>query len=381
MGLSNRRRLRANDDHAIVRHDRGDRRGCRVGLALLLRLRSLAVLDVLAVDDGVVGKTGDRLGRRQEMSVKPRELDFVLDVLAGRECHLDAGLLRIRDRDRALAVGVGLDLDREAELEGPERRVRVVHGHVADGTAAVVPPPAPAEGVVGARVAVVRARAAPAVPGVRRIARRKRLGLGEFLHPLRPHRAIGPAVDLLHVPPEVGVAQRLVAPHTGMALVAHLADDALLQLCAEHELALLDRAGERLLHVDMLAGEHAVNGDVGVRMVRRADLNDLELVAHRLEHLAVVSELRNAGILLLPAVKGAWIDVADRDELAARADQALRRRTAHAAAADGGELQTTSLDLSLERRLRGQVDSEHGSHRKRAESRDEIAAIDGEQTL
>ena len=166
-----------------------------------------------------------------------------------------------------------------------------------------------------------------------------------------------------------------------MALVAHLADDARLELRLEHELALLDGAGERLLHVDVLAGEHAVHGDVGVRVVRRADLHDLELVAHRLEHVAVVRELRNAGVLLLPAVERARVDVAHRDKLAARRDEAFRRGPAHAPAADGGELQAATLHLALERGLRGQVDAEHGAERKGTQAGDEVAAIDLEHLL
>ena len=376
-----RRRLRADHDQAVVRDDGRDGRGRLVGLPLLLRLFGLLGLGVLAVFGGKGGETGNGVRRRQQVSIEPRELDGVRNPLVRRERHLDTGLLRVGDRDGALAVGVGLDGHREAKLERPERRIGVVDGHVADRAAAVIPPPAPAEGVIGAREAVVRARAAPAVPGVRRIARRKRLGLRIRLHALRPHRAVGPAVELLHVAPHARVAQRLVAPHARMALVAHLADDARLELRLEHELALLDGAGERLLHVDVLAGEHAVHGDVGVRVVRRADLHDLELVAHRLEHVAVVRELRNAGVLLLPAVERARVDVAHRDKLAARRDEAFRRGPAHAPAADGGELQAATLHLALERGLRGQVDAEHGAERKGAQAGDEVAAIDLEHLL
>ena len=212
---------------------------------------------------------------------------------------------------------------------------------------------------------MVRARPAPAVPGIRREVRGNRLGLRVRLHALRPDRAVAPAVDLLDFAPRARVAQRLVAPHARVSLVAHLHHAPRAERGLQHQLALLHGARERLLHVHVLPGVHAVDGDVRVRVVGRAHLHRLELVAHRLQHLAVVGELRDAGILLLPVVEHRRVDVADRHEVAPRADEALRRPAAHAAAADGGDLQAPPLDFSLEGVLRREV------HPARAERKPE----------
>ena len=111
-----------------------------------------------------------------------------------------------------------------------------------------------------------------------------------------------------------------------------------------------------------------------MRVVGRADLHRLELVAHRLQHLAVVGELRDAGILLLPVVEHRGIDVADRHQFAPCTDEALRGAAAHAATADGGDLQTPSSNLPLEGVLRCEIDSRRAKRKPEGpDSRHELA--------
>ena len=88
-----------------------------------------------------------------------------------------------------------------------------------------------------------------------------------------------------------------------MPLITHLHNALRAERRLEHKFAFLDRAGERLLHIDVLSGIHAVDGYVGVGVIWRTDLHRLEPVAHRPQHFPIVRELRDAGKLLLPVVE------------------------------------------------------------------------------
>src|SRR5262249_49909519 len=78
----------------------------------------------------------------------------------------------------------------------------------------------------------------------------------------------------------------------------------------------VDGVGQRLLAVDVLAEAHRHDAGRGVRMVRRADGDGVELLGHLVEHLAVVEVpfrvFEPRGLF----VEGVLVDVADGDDLA-----------------------------------------------------------------
>ena len=80
-----------------------------------------------------------------------------------------------------------------------------------------------------------------------------------------------------------------------MSVVAHLRDDAVLLRLAREELHLLERERERFLHVHVDAAADGHQGGDRMVVVGRRDERGVDLVAHLLEHLAVVRALPRAG--------------------------------------------------------------------------------------
>ncbi len=130
-----------------------------------------------------------------------------------------------------------------------------------------------------------------------------------------------PAQDDLHCPAQA-VGSR--------ALIAHLRGDLHLLGRLAHVPGLGDRVRQRLLAVDVLAHVHRHQAGRRVRVVRRADGDGVDLLAHLVEHLAVV-EVRFRVVLSLPrprldlfgvaqvfqgVVEMVLVDVADGDNVA-----------------------------------------------------------------
>ena len=155
--------------------------------AALARRRHFFAIVIL----GVERHAGEQLGRRQVAAVVP--------VHRERGAAVELGKLELDLRPLRVAVAVvpgalGLDRDRVAQVEGHERHVAGVAGHVAQRAGAEVPPAAPGERMIAVAVRPLRRRAEPDVPVERR---RAPASIGGPALALRPDRAIGPDVDFL----------------------------------------------------------------------------------------------------------------------------------------------------------------------------------------
>ena len=113
------------------------------------------------------------------------------------------------------------------------------------------------------------------------------------------------------------VMLELVVVLPGVALVAHLRDNAVLPLRRHQELALLERMRKRLLGEDRDPALHRRHQRREVREVRRADRDRVDSPRHRVQHLAEVREPRQIRIELerLDALRTLEIRVAERDDL------------------------------------------------------------------
>ena len=100
-----------------------------------------------------------------------------------------------------------------------------------------------------------------------------------------------------------------------VALVAHLRGD-LVFVGRLHQLARFpDGAGQRLLHVDVLAALHAPHGGGGVHEIGDGDDDRVDVLVFLVEHLAEVFVLRSAFELLEFARGLLFIDIAQRDDV------------------------------------------------------------------
>ena len=102
-----------------------------------------------------------------------------------------------------------------------------------------------------------------------------------------------------------------------MPLVAELGDDLLLPGLRHQGANLVDRVGQGLLAVDMLAepqGRHA--GD-GMGVIGSRDRHHIGLLAHLVEHPAEVLELRRLGEAFERARRSAIIHIAETDDVVA----------------------------------------------------------------
>ena len=136
------------------------------------------------------------------------------------------GELELDDRPLGIALLVvarrfGLDRDRVAQIEGHERHVDRVAGHVAQGAGAEIPEAAPGE-----RMIAVAERPLWRGPSHRSQCRFAGPASGRpgRSAALRPDRAIGPDVNFLHRADRAGPNERgrLAQAAVGRALVAHL---------------------------------------------------------------------------------------------------------------------------------------------------------------
>ena len=163
------------------------------------------------------------------------------------------------------------------------------HAHVAQGAAAEVEPGPPVVRGVGAVERAPRRGPEPAVP-VQQLGRclwrhRVRHALIRPDGPVRPDMGLfgladGPAPDHF-----AQVADAVAA----VALVAHLRHDAHLRRGVLEQARFGHGVRQRLLHVDVLAEFHRHVGRGGVGVVRGGDGAGVYLVAHLVEHVAVVA--------------------------------------------------------------------------------------------
>ena len=193
----------------------------------------------------------------------------------------------------ALRLGiVVLDLGRDglrcAEIEGPEDRIHDVADPVADRAVAERHPAPPSARQVEGMVRPLLGRTEPEVP----------VEAGRnFLLLAQPRQHVDGGVDVgTAAMDRVDVADGAVPDPLaeradrveGVALVAELGHDLVFLGGLHQGPDLADGVRQRLLAVDVLAPFDRGHRRHGVGMVRRADDHRVDLVAHLVEHLAVV---------------------------------------------------------------------------------------------
>ena len=128
-------------------------------------------------------------------------------------------------------------------------------------------------------------------------------------------------MDLLDGPERAGAndLDARAEPALGRALVAHLGAQLLLSRERPHESGFLDRPGQRLLAKAVLAHSHGHDASRGMRVVRSAHGDGVDLVAELLEHFPIIIVFLGVGVLGPHLVEGVGIDVAEPDNLAVAA--------------------------------------------------------------
>ena len=197
---------------------------------------------------------GLQLGRsrRHQAALVPRDPNR-RHAGAGREVVVDqrgggADLFR-----RAVAAGLDLVAIRLIQLQGPEGRVQVMAGEVADRAGAELPPGPPADRRVVRMIRPGRHRIEPAFPVEARRHRRRVLRPVGQIGPAAGPR-VGPGVHLPDVadravPDPLAVQADVLA---GVAEVAELRGDAGLAGGLGDDAGLVDRPAQRLLAVECL---------------------------------------------------------------------------------------------------------------------------------
>src|SRR5262249_50211439 len=128
----------------------------------------------------------------------------------------------------------------------------------------------------------------------------------------------------------------------GRALVAHLRADLVLLGGLAQLARLEDGVSQRLLAVDVLLELDGHHAGRGVRVVGSGDGDGVDGLAHLVEQLAEVGELRRLGEGLGHGIEPALVDVADGDDIADVAG-VLGVALALAADADAGDVQLVLL--------------------------------------
>ena len=98
-------------------------------------------------------------------------------------------------------------------------------------------------------------------------------------------------------------------------LRTHLRDDASLRRQIRHLAALIQIVRDRLLTIDVLAKTHRGQRNRTMHMVGCRDNDGIDVLAHRVEHLAIVRERLGACILLGRVAKVVGVDVAQRGDV------------------------------------------------------------------
>ena len=198
------------------------------------------------------------------------------------------------------------------QIERPERQVHVVTRHVAERARAEIPPTPPVRGLIGRVIRPHRRGSDPEVP-VQALRHRGHVGGPLAARP----RLAAPDVALADRPDRPGLddfddASIVVL---GMDLRPHLGRDLRLRREVGHRAGLIDRVGQRLLAIDMLAHAKRHRGGRRMHMIGRADDHGVEPAG--LQHLAEVGVLLRAREPLPGLVEQVVIDVADGDDVLA----------------------------------------------------------------
>ena len=227
--------------------------------------------------------------------------------------HLEVIGIRLgTHRQRSL----GLDRGGILQLQRPERQVDHVAPHVAQGPVAEIPPVLPRHGSLREVAGVIgphRRRPDPQVPvqPLRhrgRLLRPARRTFDPLVHPNVgfPHRPDRPRSDQLdHAAVVVG----------GVDLRAHLGRHLHLLGRFPHHAGLVDRVGQRLLAIDVLAPLHGRDAGQGVGVLGGADGHRVDVLL--VEHLAPVGVGLGLGMPLGGLGQVVVIHVAQGDDVLA----------------------------------------------------------------
>ncbi len=274
------------------------------------------------------------------------------------ELEADAGSLgesfRIKARGKFKLDDAGI-----AELERAERHVDGVARHVAERAGAEVEPAAPFEIVIHILLErAFRRRPEPQIP-IERAGDDVRAG--RAIQPLRPDGAIGPDVEFARLANDAGVDHLDGAAQTvfGAALVAHLRGQFLLAGELTHGAHFADGLAERFLAEAMFTQGHGADGREAVVMVGRGNGDGINVLAHRVEHLAVILELPGVhgfiGKLFGFFVERGLIHVADGDDVGAASGGFAAVAVTFSTDADAGDVDPV-------------ICAEHAAHERERES-------------
>ena len=164
---------------------------------------------------------------------------------------------------------------------------------------------------------------------------------GCFLEPaqtLRPDRPIGPYVNLLDGPqrPERMTSTPERKPPSDVPWLPIWVQSFFSAASVRIEPRFLDRPGQRLLAKAVLAHAHGHDAGRGMRMVRSAHGDGVNLVVEFVEHLPVVIIFLGLGVLGPHLIEGMGINVAKPDDLA-MATRVVGVAVSLAADADAGK--------------------------------------------
>ena len=295
----------------VLKHDFAGKNagGRRVGTTLDEEVTILAVEQsggaaddgflLLAVGIGVPVALVDLRGHA--VAFAPDQIAGGQAFSAGGEVHREFARARVGDR-----VGIhefeGFDAGGQTELEVVVGEVDDVGGPVTEHARAVELEAAPVLLVIGGVIGLFIGGAGPEIPvhafgdgltgGVF-----TRLGLGIHVGLAGTAAAALVAFDPDNVADDAGLdeALELVGSGGGVALVAHLGDDAVFLGGHPEHFGFAEGVGEGLLDVDVFAEAHRGHGGRKVGVVRGGDADGVDVVAHALEHDAEVGKAGEAG--------------------------------------------------------------------------------------
>ena len=311
--------------------------------------------------------------RRQQSAVVPHYLHLGHLHLAllgacgeGVGNHLGIGC-RVEVAQRR----AGLHLGGEAQVECPADGVHDVAGHVAQCAGAEVVPSAPVPGQIYRMVRTFYGRAQPEIPV-------QRAGHGHLLggqvQALRPDGAVGPAVYLPYL---ANLASPYpfcdaAAPVERVTLVAHLCGHLIFLGQLGQQACLIDRVGQRLLAIDMLAQRHGMGCDAGMGMVGRSHHDGVDALTHLVEHHSPVLEAAGVGIVAERLVCVFPIDVAQCYDVLR--GHVLEVASSHAADTDTGDVQFVTRGRMAEAASQHRVGHDHHAQRGCSAPLDEVSS-------
>ena len=217
------------------------------------------------------------------------------------------------------------------ELQRQVRRSEVVHQPVAQRSAGgEVDEGAPL--IRHQRIECARFGAAqPQVP-IERARDGRCLGSGRRKVGLSAINAAGPGMQFLDLADLAGPEDltrglgALVVP----ALVAHLGGHFVLHRRVRQQLRFPSRSGQGLLAIDVLAVLHGEQRNGRVHVIGGGDHHRIDVLALRLEHLAIVFVLPGVGVLREAVGRALLVHVAQRNDVLGGGGAHQNRGTAHA---------------------------------------------------